>query len=219
MIKPDLQPGQKRRPKGSIKTVEIVVRCVYYRHELNAERERENRQFKMEQMDKSLQEVRCKLNKRKYRDLEFCKNKLSKLLNSYSDVKEFVKCDISQTSEGVISLVWAWDYEGIQQESKYDGIFALLTNYTKKQVNKNVLIKKYRNRDEVEVDFKEMKGLLDLERVLFQRPERIDTYVFIKVIAFFVLTFMHEGICGTGRNKYYCKKNSGRYGRYVACRE
>ena len=190
MIKPDLQPGQKRRPKGSIKTVEIVVRCVYYRHELNAERERENRQFKMEQMDKSLQEIRCKLNKRKYRDLEFYKNKLSKLLNSYSDVKEFVKCDISQTSEGVISLVWAWDYEGIQQESKYDGIFALLTNYTKKQANKNVLIKKYRNRDEVEVDFKEMKGLLDLERVLFQRPERIDTYVFIKVIAFFVLTFM-----------------------------
>jgi len=190
VIKPDLQPGQKRRPKGSIKTVEIVVRCVYYRHELNAERERENRQFKMEQMDKSLQEICCKLNKRKYRDLEFCKNKLSKLLNSYSDVKEFVKCDISQTSEGVISLVWAWDYEGIQQESKYDGIFALLTNYTKKQVNKNVLIKKYRNRDEVEVDFKEMKGLLDLERVLFQRPERIDTYVFIKVIAFFVLTFM-----------------------------
>lgn len=190
VIKPDLQPGQKRRPKGSIKTVEIVVRCVYYRHELNAEREQENRQFKMEQMDKSLQEIRCKLNKRKYRDLEFCKNKLSKLLNSYSDVKEFVKCDISQTSEGVISLVWAWDYECIQQESKYDGIFALLTNYTKKQVNKNVLIKKYRNRDEVEVDFKEMKGLLDLERILFQRPERIDTYVFIKVIAFFVLTFM-----------------------------
>ena len=189
-IKPELQPGQKRRPRGSVKTVEIKVRCVFYRHELNAEKERKNRLFKIEQTDKSLQEMRCKLNKRKYRKIEFCENKLSKLLSSYSDVKDFVKCDISQTSEGVISLVWAWDYESIQQESKYDGIFALLTNYTEKQADNNKLITKYRNRDEVEVDFKEMRGLLDLERVLFQRPERIDTYVFLKVIAFFVLTFM-----------------------------
>ena len=190
MIKPELQPGQKRPPKGSIKTVEIAVRCVYYRHELNAKRERENRQLKVERLEKSLQELRGKFNKWDYRDFEFCEKKLSKLLNSYIDVKEFVKCDISQTSEGVISLVWSWDYEGIQLEAEYDGIFALLTNYTEKQVNKNKLITKYRNRDEVEVDFKEMKGLLDLERILFQRPERIDTYVFIKVIAYFVLTFM-----------------------------
>ncbi len=35
-----------------------------------------------------------------------------------------------------------------------------------------------------------MRGLLQLERILFQRPERIDTYVFLKVIALFVLTFL-----------------------------
>ncbi len=76
------------------------------------------------------------------------------------------------------------------EEEKYDGLFALLTNYTIEQVNSNQLVRKYRGRDQIEVDFKEMKGLLQLERILFQKPERIDTYIFLKVIALFVLTFM-----------------------------
>ncbi len=47
-----------------------------------------------------------------------------------------------------------------------------------------------------------MKGLLDLERVLYQRPERIDCYIFLKVMAFFVLAFLRayaakEGIKAT----------------------
>ena len=55
------------------------------------------------------------------------------------------------------------------EEEKYDGVFALLTNYTEEQVNKNQLISKYRGRDQIEVDFKEMKGILSLERIIFQR--------------------------------------------------
>jgi transposase len=38
-IKSELEPGQKRRPRGSVQIVEIEVRCVFYRHELNAEME------------------------------------------------------------------------------------------------------------------------------------------------------------------------------------
>jgi len=204
-IKPELEPGQKRRPRGSIKTVEIEVRCVFYRHEINAKRERENREIKIEQLEKALQEFCAKLNKRKYQELKYCNKKLSELLKSYAGVKKFVQCSISQTDKGVISLTWSWDREAIEEETKYDGIFALLTNYTKKQVNKNQLVKKYRSRDQVEVDFKEMRGILDLERILFQRPERIDTYVFIKVIALFILAFLRfhaeqEGIKATEKN-------------------
>jgi len=204
-IKPELEPGQKRRPRGSTKTVEIEVRCVFYRHEINAGRERKNRDIKIEQLEKALQEFCTKLNKRKYQDIEYCKKKLTELLKSYAGVKKFVQCSISQTDKGVISLAWSWDREAIKAEIKYDGIFALLTNYTKKQVNKNQLVKKYRGRDQVEVDFKEMRGILDLERILFQRPERIDTYVFLKVIALFILAFLRfhakqEGIKATEKD-------------------
>ena len=99
---------------------------------------------------------------------------------------------LSQTDKGAISLTWFWDEAAIEEEAKYDGNFALLTNYTKERVNKNQLVSKYRGRDQIEVDFKEMRGILDLERVLYQRPERIDTYVFLKVIALFILAFLRS---------------------------
>jgi transposase len=204
-VKPELKPGQKRRPRGSIQTIEVEVRCVFYRHELNAEQERENRGIKIEQLEKALQEFSAKLNKREYQDIEYCKKKLAELLKSYTSVKKFVQCSVSQTNKGIISLIWSWDGEAILEETKYDGIFALLTNYTKEQINKNQLVEKYRERDQVEVDFKQMRGILELERILFQRPERIDTYAFIKVIALFVLAFLRfhagqEGIKTTEKN-------------------
>lgn len=189
-IKPDLEPGEKRRPRGSIQTIEIEVRCVFYRHELNSKNEKERRGIKKKQLEEALQDFSTKLNKRKYQELEYCQHKLSELLKTLTCVKKFVQCSLSQTEKGVISLTWSWDEAAIEEEAKYDGIFALLTNYTNKQENPNQLIMKYRSRDEVEVDFKGMKGILDLERVLFQRPERIDCYVFLKVMAFFVLAFL-----------------------------
>ena len=111
---------------------------------------------------------------------------------SFSCVKKFLQYDLSQSENGTISLTWSWDEAGIEAEAKYDGIFALLTNYTKEQVNSNRIVTKYRGRDQIEVNFKDMRGILELERILYQKPERIDTYVFLKVIALYVLAFMRS---------------------------
>lgn len=203
-IKPELEPGQKRRPRGSTKVVEIEVRCVFYRHTLNAERETERRSMGKEQLEAALHDLVRKLNARKFRELDHCQKKLAELMKTFGHVKKFVQCHLTQTDNGVIHLTWSWDEQLIKEEAKYDGIFALLTNYTKEQVNGNQLVKKYRGRDEIEVNFKEMKGILDLEKILYQIPERIDTYIFLKVIAFFVLAFLRtyaekEGVKTTER--------------------
>lgn len=191
-IKPDLEPGQKRRPKGSIQTVEIEVRCVFYQHKLQAEKAKEKRKIEKEQLEKALQDFVLKLNKRKYQELKYCQQKLFELLKKFASVKKFVQCSLSQADKGGIFLTWSWHEVALEEEAKYDGIFALLTNYTKKQVNSNQLVTKYRGRDEVEIDFKQMRGLLELERVLYQRSERIDSYIFLKVIALFILTFLRS---------------------------
>jgi len=202
-IKPELAPGQKRRPHGSIQIVEIEVRCIFYRHQRNAEKEMERRNIQKEQMEQALQDFNTKLNKRKYRELEYSEQKLAALLKT-SSVKKFVKIDLNQTEDGVIHFSWVWNEQAMKAEEKYDGIFALLTNYAKEQVNPNQLVQKYRGRDEIEVDFKEMKGILDLEKILYQIPERIETYLFLKVMAFFVLAFLRsyaekEGVKTTER--------------------
>ncbi len=189
-IKPDLKPGQTRRPRGSIETKEIEVRCVFYRHEQNANREKELREFKINQLEKALQDFSSKLNKRKYRELKYCHKKLLDMLKPFAGVKKFLQYDLSQAENGTIFLTWSWDKAGLEEETKYDGIFALLTNYAKIQVSPNQLVTKYRSRDQVEVNFKDMRGILDLERVLYSREERIDTFIFLKVIALFILAFL-----------------------------
>lgn len=190
IIKPDLEPGQKRRPKGAIQTVEIDVRCVFYRHEVNAASERQRRLASKMELDGQLQKFILKLNQRKYRKLDHCQRKLDELLNQFANVKKFVDYTLCQNEKGVIFLNWSWDESAMSAEEKFDGIFALLTNYAKERVNQNSLVKKYRGRDQVEVDFKDFKGILDLERIIYQLPQRIDAYLFLKIVAYFVLAFL-----------------------------
>jgi transposase len=192
IIKPDLEPGQKRRPKGSIQTVEMEVRCVFYRHELNASHEKSRRDTEKVKLEEVLNEFTLKLNQRKFRELKHCQIKLDERLKAFPTIKKFVQCTLSESEKGIISLTWLWDEMALCAEERYDGIFALLTNYKKEQVNDNQLVKKYRSRDQVEVDFKDMKGILDLERIIYQRPERIDAYIFLKIIAYFMLTFLRS---------------------------
>ena len=191
-IKPDLEPEQTRRPKGSIKTVKMDVRCVFYRHEVNAKSEKERRAIKKEQLEVALHEFLLKLNQRNYREFDYCKVKLEELLKKYSDVKSFILCNLSITDKKLITLSWVWDDISFTLEEKYDGIFALLSNYLEQDVNENQLITKYRSRDQVEVDFKDMKGILNLGKIIYQKPERIDTYIFLKVIAYFTLAFLRS---------------------------
>jgi len=192
IIKPDLEPGQKRRPKGSIQTIEIEVRCVFYRHESKATHEKNRRDTEKVTLEEGLNEFSLKLNQRKFRELKHCQIKLDEKLRGYPNTKKFIQCTLSESESGVISLNWLWDEISLSAEEKHDGIFALLTNYKKEQVNDNQLVKKYRSRDQVEVDFKDMKGILDLERIIYQRPERIDAYIFLKIIAYFMLTFLRS---------------------------
>lgn len=204
-IKPELKEGQTRRPKGSSQTVEIETRCVFYRHAAQAEQDKKNREKQIEKLQNELQEFSGKLNRRNLRDLTVSQKKLDQLLKEHAGARKFVACSLIQNANDALVLTWEWNDTDIAQEENYDGIFALLTNYSSKQVGMNQLVSKYRSRDQIEVDFKEMKGLLDLERILYHRSERIECYVFIKVISLFVLTFLRsmiglEGVKTTEKN-------------------
>lgn len=66
----------------------------------------------------------------------------------------------------------------------------MLTNHPQEVVSANEILCRYRDRNQIEMNFRDLKGLLDLERIFMQIPERIDAYLFIKVLAYFVLAFL-----------------------------
>lgn len=188
---PDLEEGQSGRPKGSIKTVEIIVRCVIYRDDEKARLEKATRMRNLEKLESALQEFNGKLNKYKYKTIDGATKGLENLLGKYSKYKKFMEINLEENDNKSVCLKWTRNEILIkEEEDKFDGIFALLTNYEKEKVSANDLIAKYRERNEVEMNFRDLKGILDLERVFMQKQERIDCYIFLKSLAYFVLAFL-----------------------------
>lgn len=190
--KPPLAEGKIRREKNSIKRTAIPVRCVVYRHTKKAKHESERRRKKQQELEVTLNELKTKLNKRNLTEQVACEKAIKKLCESYAAVKKFVKIVLTTTGEkeNIMVLHWIWDEVALECEEKTDGVFALITNYPIDKVNANQLLAIYRSRNEVEVDFRDMKGLLNLEQVFLQLPERIDCYLFLKVLAYFVLALL-----------------------------
>jgi hypothetical protein len=63
LLKPELPPGQTRRPKGSITRHEVTVCGVVYCHGHKADQELKNREKQREACEAALEEFSRKLNK------------------------------------------------------------------------------------------------------------------------------------------------------------
>lgn len=200
-IKPDLEPGQTRRPKGSIVQTEIPVRCVVYRNGRKAEQDKVNRFRQRQRCEDAFAELSGKLNKRNLRTAEACQQKGQEVLRHFPAVSAFVNMNFETNDHGAVVFSWSWDETALVQQEKYDGIFALVTTHPVASVSANELLKRYRSRNEVEMDFNGLKGILDLEQVFVQRPERIDAYIFLKILAYFVLAFLRWYIEQYGKKK------------------
>jgi transposase len=188
--KPELLPGQTRRPKGSIIRHEVNVRCVIYRHGHKAEQELKNREQQRVVCESALKEFSRKLNKRNLQTLKECEQAGERLLKDFPKVKSFVNLAFSENTHKAVLLTWTWDEEAYICQKRYDGVFAFLTNHAREEVSANEILRRYRDRNQIEMNFRDLKGLLDLERIFMQIPERIDAYLFIKVLAYFVLAFL-----------------------------
>ena len=188
--KPELPPDQTRRSKGSIIHHEVTVRCVIYRHGYKADQALQNRTKQRVACDAALENLSRKLNKRHLQTLQECELASKRLLKDFPKVKQFVNLTLSENNHKAVSLSWIWDEDAYVRQKRYDGVFAMLTNHTQEDVSANEILCRYRDRNQIEMNIRDFKGMLDLERIFVQIPERIDAYLFIKVLAYFVLAFL-----------------------------
>lgn len=188
-VKPELEDGQKRRPKGSIKNIEAEVRCIVYRDAKTAALEKANRAKRKDKLELELKDFSTKINKRNLKELKDCETRLDKVLMRYASLQECITFRLDEISETII-FEWEWNEEAYTELEKYDGVFALLTEYSPEEKNSNELIGLYRGRNEIEMNFRDLKGILELERLFLQEPERIEGYIFLKILAYYVLAFL-----------------------------
>jgi len=188
--KPELVPGQTRRPKGTIIYHVVTVRCAVYRYGYKADKELKIRENQRVACEAALEELSRKLNKRKLKTIPDCEQAGVLLLKEFPKVKSFVNLALSENAHKSVLFSWTWDEDAYLLQKRYDGIFAMLTNHAHEDVSPNELLCRYRDRNHIEMSFRDLKGLLDLERIFVQIPERIDAYLFTKVLAYFVLAFL-----------------------------
>lgn len=198
--KPPLEEGQKRRPKGSIIHHTMELRCVIYRSDNNAKAECGVRECKVAKCNEALIDIQGKLNKRNLVTIDAVKAKINEIVKKFR-VNKFIRIDIAANEHEAVVLSWTWDNDALFREKRYDGIFAFLTNHSVHKVDAKALVRKYRDRNQSEMNFADLKGLLDLERVLVHLPERIDSYIFIKVLAYFILAFLRFYAESNGQKK------------------
>lgn len=83
----------------------------------------------------------------------------------------------SENIHKAVLFSWSWNEEVYIRQKRHDGVFAMLTNHAKENVCANEILFRYRDRNQIEMNFRDLKGLLDLERIFIQIPERIDAYL------------------------------------------
>ena len=168
----------------------MTVRCAVYRHGYKADKELQNREKQRVACEAALEEFSRKLNKRKLKTLPDCEQAGVRLLKDFPKVKSFVNLALSENAHKAVLFSWTWDEDAYVRQKRYDGIFAMLTNHAYEDVSANEILCRYRDRNYIEMNIRDLKGLLDLERIFMQIPERIDAYLFTKVLAYFVLAFL-----------------------------
>ncbi len=188
--KPELLPGQTRRPKGSIIHHKVTVRCALYRHGYKANQELQKREKERIDCEAALEEFSRKLNKRNLQTLPECQQAGERLLKDFPRVRPFINLALSENPHKAVLMSWSWNEDAYIRQKRYDSVFAMLTNHPQKDVCANELLVRYRDRNQIEMNFRDLKGLLDLERIFIRIPERTDAYLFIKVLAYYVLAFL-----------------------------
>ncbi|GAB6171255.1 hypothetical protein JCM15765_07330 [Paradesulfitobacterium aromaticivorans] len=102
--KPELSPGQTRRPKGSILRHEVTVRCAIYRHGHKAEQELQNREKQRVACEAVFEKFSRKLNKGNLQTLPECEQAGVRLLKDFPKIKLFVNLALSGNTHKAILL-------------------------------------------------------------------------------------------------------------------
>lgn len=190
----DIEPRKKggpRRKKGERKIATHQVRAVIYRDLDKKNKDAKRRQEQIQRTQQALSDLNGKLNKRNLTTVEACQKEVAKIFKGRPDMRRLFNVTVKENQHGAVVMSWpiSLDNSILRELAKTDGIFVLLTNHDKAFVDANELLTRYRGRNDIEMSFRFLKGALDLEQVFLRRPERVDAYCFLKVLAMFVINF------------------------------
>lgn len=144
--------------------------------------DQQKRQTSLKRLLNNLDHIRRQLNERRYAERDYVVEQIAQARRG-NPAKPLVVCDL-QGTDHALHFQFHLDRERLAQEQALDGRYGLGTNAAHLSADEAVSL--FKGQDQVEKQFRTVKGPLEIRPVFLHRDERIEGVIFITLVALLV---------------------------------
>lgn len=190
-------------PVNNKKTEEkkqLSCRLIFIRSDEKLKKDKKQRIKNMEKIIKGLDHIKSLLNKYNYKTISYVDRQIGELLSRNSCAKYFT-INVTQI-EGLILLEYHINDDFVNEDSFFDGIYALATNLEEKGYDKNKILIKYKGQHRVESRFRNLKSELKVSPVFLHSEKRIESLLFIIFLSLMVYSLIEKVVRESKKPEY-----------------
>lgn len=150
--------------------------------------DRQKRQTLLERYLDRLDEIASYLNRLKYKSRPYAEQQLSKARERHRAVSGFVEVAL-EGEAGALRLEIALDEETLERAAAGDGRYLLVTN---RRLSAEEMLTRFKERDRVEKRIEVIKGPIRIRPMFLHKQERIESLVFICMVALLVYSILEH---------------------------
>jgi transposase len=155
------------------------TRYMLCKNENEMRKERETRSRLIEKVEALLTQ---KASVKKKRDVQKVSASIGRIFEKYK-IQKFFNWHVGENGE----VSWSLKSDIIEKEKTLDGCYVIKTDADKIRMDKNEVVRSYKNVQKVEQAFKNMKTvMLELRPVYHKSDERIKAHIFIIMLAYYL---------------------------------
>lgn len=163
------------------------TRVIVIKSEEKVAKDRERRDKDMKKLKSGLEEIRSKLNTRKYKMQDYVEGRIKKLFSGkMRKYKKFFDI-LLEGEDGELSLSYSLKEEVIAEEAKLDGKYILVTD---QDFGMDEALTTYKSRNLIEIRIRNFKHTIKVRPMFLQSEERIASLVFVNILALMVYSVL-----------------------------
>ena len=139
---------------------------------------------------RALWTIRDRLGRPAYRDPATVRRKVT---DAVRKVRDYVQVTVSEAPGGWLAVRWRLDRDRLRELAEFDGIYTLVTNLPAAEATPRDVFRAYKGQIQVERRFRVIKHPpLQLRPLWLHQPHRIESLVFVVMVALFLFTLIER---------------------------
>jgi transposase len=194
--------GAEREIKFTYQGKRYTSRAIVIKSFHKEEKDRAKRQKALDEISSQLEEIKHKLNARRYKRVAYVEEMIGKVFSpkGKKGMQRFFEVTL-EGDEGELCFDYHIKEEEVAREARLDGKYILVTSLTSSM---NEALRDYKGMNKMDRRMSFLKGPLKIRPVFLQRDDRIRALVLVNILALMVYSLLEwvasrRGIDGTGR--------------------